>query len=164
MDRLISCSNLFSSPAEDEALELLKVSRTAGQFDGVCTVTEHAKARNRFDFGSECSSVIRDKRSFGRSLMQRSRFSFQGKMILISGSSRGLGFLLAKQLLREGGRVAISARNSSELARAQTVSRRSNDLVLAIPCNLAERDQAQKMWRTVTRAFGPIDCLDQMPL
>jgi hypothetical protein len=38
------------------------------------------------------------------------RFSFAGKVCLITGGSRGLGLVLARQICAEGGRVALLAR------------------------------------------------------
>ena len=49
------------------------------------------------------------------SRLWRGRFSFQGRVALITGGSRGLGLVLARQICDEGGRVAILARDEDEL-------------------------------------------------
>ncbi|KYG62576.1 hypothetical protein AZI87_14840 [Bdellovibrio bacteriovorus] len=49
------------------------------------------------------------------------RFSFQGKVVLISGGSRGLGFVLANQLVEEGASVCLLARDEDELKKAQNL-------------------------------------------
>ena len=41
----------------------------------------------------------------------RSRYSFFQKVVLISGGSRGLGLVLARQISEQGGKVAILARD-----------------------------------------------------
>src|SRR5688572_30018372 len=46
-------------------------------------------------------------------------FDFHGKTILITGGSRGLGLVLARQLATEGGRIAICARDAEELDAAR---------------------------------------------
>ena len=60
------------------------------------------------------------------------RYSFAGKVVLITGGSRGLGLVMARQLAAEGARVALMARDEDELARAaDTVWPRKHVLVVA---------------------------------
>src|SRR5207237_315245 len=54
--------------------------------------------------------------------LRRPDYSFTGKVVLITGGSRGLGLVLARQLTGVGARLAICARDAAELERA------SNDL------------------------------------
>jgi NADPH:quinone reductase-like Zn-dependent oxidoreductase len=55
-----------------------------------------------------------------RGLVRRSRrFSFVGKNVLITGGSRGLGLVLARQLVDAGARVAICARTAADLEEAE---------------------------------------------
>ena len=46
---------------------------------------------------------------------RRQRFSFAGRVVVITGGSRGLGLLIARQLAAEGARLASPARNVEEL-------------------------------------------------
>jgi hypothetical protein len=66
----------------------------------------------------------------------RSRFSFAGKVVLISGGSRGLGLILARQISNEGGKVALLARDADELERAKTELMTRGGEVLAVQCDL----------------------------
>lgn len=50
---------------------------------------------------------------------RRTRFDFAGKVVLITGGSRGLGLVLGRDLLSQGSRVALLARDSAELGRAR---------------------------------------------
>jgi NAD(P)-dependent dehydrogenase (short-subunit alcohol dehydrogenase family) len=45
---------------------------------------------------------------------------FAGKSVLIFGGSRGLGLVIARELVAEGARVTLAARDEMELARAQS--------------------------------------------
>ena len=51
---------------------------------------------------------------------QRSRrgYSFTGRSVVITGGSRGLGLVLARQLAAEGARLMLIARDQTELERA----------------------------------------------
>ena len=53
-----------------------------------------------------------------RSVWNRPRYDFSGKSVLITGGSRGLGLILARQLVRNGARVTLIARDPAELERA----------------------------------------------
>src|SRR5207244_1073766 len=58
-------------------------------------------------------------------MLRTRRFSFAGKAALITGGSRGLGLVIARQLCRSGANVALIARDADELARAKAELDRS---------------------------------------
>lgn len=89
----------------------------------------------------------------------RRRFSFRGKIVLISGGSRGLGLVIARQLAEEGARIALLARDAEELERAkQDLKERGAD-VLIVACDLAERGQILSAVEAVLAHFGGVDVL-----
>ncbi|HET9417892.1 MAG TPA: SDR family NAD(P)-dependent oxidoreductase [Chthoniobacterales bacterium] len=93
------------------------------------------------------------------SRVYRSRFSFQDKVALISGGSRGLGLVLARQICDEGGRVAILARDPDALARARSdLSARSGE-ALTLQCDLHDRGQIESAVQQTLERFGRIDIL-----
>ena len=47
------------------------------------------------------------------------RARLRGRVVLITGGSRGLGLVLARRLARKGARIAICARDENELERAR---------------------------------------------
>src|SRR5215204_5460627 len=49
---------------------------------------------------------------------KRGDFSFRDRSVVITGGSRGLGLVLARQLAEEGAKVTILARDGAELDRA----------------------------------------------
>jgi len=89
----------------------------------------------------------------------RSRFSFAKKVVLISGGSRGLGLVLARQLARESARIALLARNADELARAKADLEPRGAEVLTVQCDLTDRAQIASAVETVIAHFGSIDVL-----
>src|SRR5205814_1154655 len=89
----------------------------------------------------------------------RSRFSFAGKVVLISGGSRGLGLILARQISSEGGKDALLARDIDELERAKAELTMRGGEVLAVQCDLFERSQIQAAVAEVLACHGKIDVL-----
>jgi len=83
--------------------------------------------------------------------------SFAGKVVVITGGSRGLGLILARQLCAEGARVALLARDPDELARAREELMRRGGEVLAISCDLLEREQIDAAVQEVVDHFGGLD-------
>jgi NAD(P)-dependent dehydrogenase (short-subunit alcohol dehydrogenase family) len=88
----------------------------------------------------------------------RNRFSYPGRVAIITGGSRGLGLLMARQLRKEGARVALLARNREELARAKALLGDSSS-VLTIACDVAERTLVRQAIEIVAHHFGRIDML-----
>lgn len=86
-------------------------------------------------------------------------YSFEGKVCLITGGSRGLGLVLARQICAEGGRVALLARDIDELGRAHDELIEHGCDVAVVPCDLLERPQVEEAIRTVIRHFGGVDVL-----
>lgn len=77
---------------------------------------------------------------------------------LVAGASRGLGLLIARELLRRGHRVAICARTPADLARAEESLGRDGT-VRAFPCDVREPEQIDRLVEQVRSALGPIDVL-----
>jgi NAD(P)-dependent dehydrogenase (short-subunit alcohol dehydrogenase family) len=95
-----------------------------------------------------------------RALIRRSRWlDLRGKTVLITGGSRGLGLVLAREFGRQHARVAFCARDQDELERAHTdLESRGIDCV-ALPCDLAVPEQVRAMVRRVGEAWGGLDVL-----
>jgi NAD(P)-dependent dehydrogenase (short-subunit alcohol dehydrogenase family) len=86
-------------------------------------------------------------------------FMFLGKVVLITGGSRGLGLVLARMLTAEGARVAICARDQEELDRAAGDLTGHGNPPLALPCDVTDPQQVQDMIRAVEAHLGPVDVL-----
>lgn len=85
--------------------------------------------------------------------------SFDNRVVVISGGSRGLGLLIARQLAREGARIALLARDADELQRAAIDVEDHGSGPLTIPCDIGDRAQAEQAIATVAERFGHIDVL-----
>ncbi len=96
----------------------------------------------------------------GRELLaRRPGADLSGEVALITGGSRGLGFLLAREFARQGCRVAICARDEAELARAHADLTGYGATVLAVRCDISDRADVERLVEDVTRNYGRIDIL-----
>jgi NAD(P)-dependent dehydrogenase (short-subunit alcohol dehydrogenase family) len=95
-----------------------------------------------------------------QALLRRSRrFEFAGKAVLIAGGSRGLGLVLARQLVKAGARVAILARTAADLEDAERELLSRGGEVLALPCDVSRPEEVRSAVQQVLRRFGGIDVL-----
>ncbi len=92
-------------------------------------------------------------------LRQWRRIRLNDKVVLITGGSRGLGFLLAREFAHHGARVAICARDPQELRRAAADLNKTEVEVMALPCDVSQRGQVEAMVAQVIKRFGRIDVL-----
>jgi NAD(P)-dependent dehydrogenase (short-subunit alcohol dehydrogenase family) len=95
----------------------------------------------------------------GAALRKRREFDFSGRTVLITGGSRGLGLVLARELAREGARLSICARDPHELESARADLRGRGAEVLAVPCDVTDRTQVQEWVRMSEDHFGDVDVL-----
>ena len=94
-------------------------------------------------------------------LLVRRRFplDFRNRTAFITGGSRGLGLLLAREFVARGARVAIAARDADELARAEKQLRADGGDVIAIEADMTMREEAENAVRNVENQFGEVDIL-----
>jgi NAD(P)-dependent dehydrogenase (short-subunit alcohol dehydrogenase family) len=85
--------------------------------------------------------------------------SLRGQVALVTGGSRGLGLLMARELAELGCKVAICARDEEELARAQAEIEALGAEVLAVRCDVGDRAEVSRLLATVVARFGTLDVL-----
>ena len=78
---------------------------------------------------------------------------------MLTGSSRGLVFLLARELALEGCPVVILARDPEELDIARAELQRSGAQVLAFACDVGDAAQVERTVEEAAGRLGPIDIL-----
>lgn len=77
---------------------------------------------------------------------------------LVAGGSRGLGLLIARELLGRGYDVAICARDADELARARLLLGAADGRkVLPVSCDVRDASAVQAMVDEVASTLGPVD-------
>lgn len=94
-----------------------------------------------------------------RALRRREPYSFAGKSVAITGGSRGLGLVLARELADEGARLALLARDEAELERAARDIAARGAEVQAIPCDVRDQGEVDRAIQHVVDRYGAIDAL-----
>ncbi len=74
-------------------------------------------------------------------------------LALVVGASRGLGLLIAHELVRKGHRVVVAARDAGELDRATTML---GDRATSRVCDVRDRDAVRALVADVEDSVGPI--------
>jgi NAD(P)-dependent dehydrogenase (short-subunit alcohol dehydrogenase family) len=93
-------------------------------------------------------------------LRSRRRIDLEGRVVLITGSSTGLGFLLAKGAAERGAVVVLNARDEAELAAAEAEVRAHGARdVLAVPADVGVEAEASRLVHRAVERFGRLDVL-----
>ncbi|MEY2930754.1 MAG: hypothetical protein RL033_1503 [Pseudomonadota bacterium] len=90
---------------------------------------------------------------------RETRYDLRGRVVLITGGSRGLGLLLAREYSRFGARLVLVARDGDALERACDELRASGTDVLGISCDVTDRAQVRSMLDRALQHFGRLDVL-----
>ena len=86
-------------------------------------------------------------------------YDLRDKTVLVTGGSRGLGLVLAREFARHGAQVAICARDEEELENARLDLQERGADVMAVQCDVTENDEVENMVNSVRERFGKIDVL-----
>lgn len=87
------------------------------------------------------------------------RFDVAGRVALVTGSSRGLGFIQARGLAQAGARVVLNGRNAARLEQAREQMAAEGFEVDAVAFEVADSGQVESAVRSIGEKVGPIDIL-----
>lgn len=85
--------------------------------------------------------------------------SLNGKRVLLTGGSRGVGPFIARDLVKRGARIALTARSAEGLQSVARSLAGSGVEAFVVPADLSEPGQRRDLVRTVLDTFGGIDVL-----
>lgn len=88
-----------------------------------------------------------------------SRLDLEGKVVVITGGSRGFGLVLARHLADKGARLAICARSADDLELARQELDNRGAQVIAMTVDVTENEEVKAMVRDVIHHYGRIDVL-----
>ena len=86
-------------------------------------------------------------------------FRLDGRMALVTGSSTGIGYALARALAQAGAAVVLNARNSTRLAQAQAALAAQGLTVHARAFDVTDSAAVQAAVASIEAGIGPIDIL-----
>jgi NAD(P)-dependent dehydrogenase (short-subunit alcohol dehydrogenase family) len=83
---------------------------------------------------------------------------FEGKQVLVTGASRGIGFAVAKTFLARGARVAVNGRTEQSVTTAIT-ELGGGDRLVAAPGDIGTVDGCESAVRAAIAGLGGLDVL-----
>jgi len=86
-------------------------------------------------------------------------FSLAGKVVLVTGGSRGIGAATVRLFRRAGARVVFSYRTEAQRAADLVGECGGEDVCRALQQDLATAEDGQALIAAATAVFGRIDCL-----
>ena len=87
---------------------------------------------------------------------RRDPYDFAGKSVVITGGSRGLGLVMARQLADEGAKLTLVARDEEELRRAVDDIQEQQPFaeIFPAPADIRARYQAERAVAMAVERFG----------
>jgi len=85
--------------------------------------------------------------------------NIEGKAVVITGASSGLGAAAARHLSEKGARVALAARRAERIeSLAEDITNHSGE-ARAIPTDVTEREEVEALVDATVEAFGRVDVM-----
>ncbi len=85
--------------------------------------------------------------------------TFNGKSVLVTGATSGIGRAAALKFATEGARVALVGRNPDALDATRKAMAADGDRTLAIQADVTREDDVRRAVDETVRAFGSLDAL-----
>jgi NAD(P)-dependent dehydrogenase (short-subunit alcohol dehydrogenase family) len=91
-------------------------------------------------------------------LMSSISYGLAGKVVVVTGGSRGIGLELTRRLLGEGAKVAICARKQDGLDQT-AAELGGGDNLLTVPAHIAREEDVELLFGQTKTRFGRLDVL-----
>lgn len=88
-----------------------------------------------------------------------SLFSLEGKVALITGSTKGIGKAIAHRMAEQGAKVVISSRNQDACDEVAAELRGQGLEAIGVACNINYQEQLEILAKTASAEFGKVDIL-----
>jgi short-subunit dehydrogenase len=84
---------------------------------------------------------------------------FKDKVVFITGSSKGIGKAVAKELVHRGAKVVLNGRNAEALNRTAQELGQNSKPIMQIPADVSEPEAFEKAVQAIIQRYGRIDIL-----
>jgi NAD(P)-dependent dehydrogenase (short-subunit alcohol dehydrogenase family) len=84
---------------------------------------------------------------------------FNGKVAIVTGSSRGIGKAIAKALAKQGAHIVLNGRDPGRLAAAETELLTIHERVMGVCCDVSTNEGGQTLVDETLSKFKKIDIL-----
>ncbi len=79
------------------------------------------------------------------------------KNVVITGSTRGIGFEMAKEFLKQGCNVTISGRNATPPVKLEDELIEFRKKYHYVPCNVQNKKDIESLWNSAKEQWGTVD-------
>jgi 3-oxoacyl-[acyl-carrier protein] reductase len=79
-----------------------------------------------------------------------------GRVVLVTGGSRGIGLACARWFVAQGDRVAVTSRSG---VVEEAASDRDDGQLLSLACDVTDPDQVEAAFATIEETWGPVEVL-----
>ena len=86
-------------------------------------------------------------------------YSLNGKVVIVTGASSGIGRAAAHAFAAQGAQVVLVARRANVLAKVKEELAQYGQPVLIVPTDVVQEEALQNLCRTVIQTYGQIDVL-----
>ncbi|XP_076547620.1 dehydrogenase/reductase SDR family member 4 [Osmia lignaria lignaria] len=105
------------------------------------------------------SCLNQSVRKFSQNLSKMNLKRLEGKVAIVTASTQGIGFSIAKRLAEEGAKVVISSRKESNVMKAVERLKSEGLQASGTICHVGKKEDRAKLFENAKKEYGGLDIL-----
>jgi 3-oxoacyl-[acyl-carrier protein] reductase len=85
--------------------------------------------------------------------------NLEGRVALVTGSSRGIGAAIARRFAEQGAKVAVNGRDRAAMDAVRSDIERNGGCAIGVAADVTDFAEVERMRETIERELGPVDIL-----